>query len=291
MRERLAHEGRQIDRTQQTRAIVRQGLLATWVGRVDRLAIIEIVAGVDAVDKNHARLGGVVGGPHQPVPQFARGKCAVDPAFELQIPWLAGFHSRHEAIGHENRQIEIAQTARVCLRPDELLDIGVIAAHRCHHSTTARAGRHDGAAHGVPHVHETHGPGRIGANAGDTRAARPQRREIMTDSAARLQRERRLAHLVENGAEIIVDAAHDKAIEQRDGAAGAGTRQNASTRQKSEICHGAGECLRPALANFSATFFDARCRARHAPERIVQRRVGSLRCLRALETVFGLPDL
>ena len=71
-RERPLDQPRQVDRAQQAGAIGRQRLLAAGIGRVDRLAIVQVVAGVDAVDEDHAGLGVVVGGARDLVQQRAR---------------------------------------------------------------------------------------------------------------------------------------------------------------------------------------------------------------------------
>ena len=47
---------------------------------------------------------------------------------------------------------------------------------------------------------------------------------------------------------VVLDAAHDEAVEQRDAAAGAGAGQDATGRQEGEIRQGLGEGLLPALA-------------------------------------------
>src|SRR3546814_12025409 len=48
----------EVDRPEQAGAVGRQRLLAAGIGRADRLAVVELVALVDAVDEDHARLGG-----------------------------------------------------------------------------------------------------------------------------------------------------------------------------------------------------------------------------------------
>ena len=50
-REWVLNQAREVDGAQQAGAVRRQRLLRTWVGRADGLAIIEVVAGIDAVDE------------------------------------------------------------------------------------------------------------------------------------------------------------------------------------------------------------------------------------------------
>jgi hypothetical protein len=67
-REWAIYQARQVDRAQQARAIGRQRLLAAGVARRYLFAIPEVVAAVDAVDKDHAGLGIGVGRAHDLVP-------------------------------------------------------------------------------------------------------------------------------------------------------------------------------------------------------------------------------
>ena len=80
VRERVAHEARQIDRAEQAGAIGRQRLLAARVGRADVLAPPVVVHLIDAVDQDEARLGEIVGGGHDDVPHAPRRHGLVDPA-------------------------------------------------------------------------------------------------------------------------------------------------------------------------------------------------------------------
>ena len=69
LRERLAHEARQVHRAEQAGAVGRQRLLAAGVGGADVLAPPVVVHLVDAVDQDEAGLGEVVGRGHDDVPQ------------------------------------------------------------------------------------------------------------------------------------------------------------------------------------------------------------------------------
>ena len=51
---------REIDRAEQARAIGRQRLLPARVRRRNRLAVLQVVGGVDAIDEDHAGFGRVV---------------------------------------------------------------------------------------------------------------------------------------------------------------------------------------------------------------------------------------
>ena len=84
--ERIFDQTGQVDRTQQTRAIGRQGLFATWVRRGDGFTIMQVVRLVDAVDKNHAWLCKIIGGFHDLVPKIKRVHSFEHFAFEYQIP-------------------------------------------------------------------------------------------------------------------------------------------------------------------------------------------------------------
>ena len=70
--ERIDHELGEVDRTQQAGAVGRQRLLAAGVGGADVLAPPVVVHLVDAVDQDEARLGEVVRGDHDHVPQVPR---------------------------------------------------------------------------------------------------------------------------------------------------------------------------------------------------------------------------
>jgi len=78
--ERLLDELRQVDRAEIARSIWRQRDLAAGIGRRDSLAIPEIVHPVDAIHEKHARLGGLVSGAQNLVPQGAGRNGAHDTA-------------------------------------------------------------------------------------------------------------------------------------------------------------------------------------------------------------------
>ena len=198
LREGLAHEPGEIDRAQQAGAIRRQRLLPARVRRADSLAVGQVVRRVDAVDEDDARLGVIEGRAHDALPEIAGSHGAIDAPAEDERPVGVPLHGLHEWVGDEYREVEIAQPPRVGLGGDELLDVRMIAAQGRHHGAAPLTGRHDGAAHGVPDVHEADGTRGIRADARDRRPARPQRREIMPDAAPLLHRQRRLAHVLED---------------------------------------------------------------------------------------------
>ena len=77
--EGFTHEARQHHRAEHAGAVGGQGLFATGVGRGDLLQMAQVVLAVHGVGEEHTRLGRVVGGVQQRVPQHARGQGAVDP--------------------------------------------------------------------------------------------------------------------------------------------------------------------------------------------------------------------
>ena len=76
----------------------------------------------------------------------------------------------------------------------------------------------------------------------------------MTDAAALLHRQRRVFHARENGAEVVLDLAEHKAVEQGDAAPGAGAGEDASRRQEAEIGDGVVEARGPLIAHFLPPF-------------------------------------
>src|SRR6476620_6440617 len=73
----------------------RQRLLGAGVSSLDRLAVIQVVVAVDAVEEEDAGLGVVVRRAHDLVPQVARPHLAVDP---LPVGALAGLLGRGRAM-------------------------------------------------------------------------------------------------------------------------------------------------------------------------------------------------
>src|SRR5207248_2735334 len=67
------------DRAEAAAAVRRQRLLRARVGGLDRLAVVEVVVAVDAVEEENPRLGVVVRRAHDLVPQLARSYFSIDP--------------------------------------------------------------------------------------------------------------------------------------------------------------------------------------------------------------------
>ena len=116
VRERLAHEARQVDRAEQARAVGRQRLLAAGVGGADVLAPPVVVHLVDAVDQDEARLGEVVGRRHDDVPHAARRQRLVD---------LAAAPGRRHArrscsVRRPLAPDELRRRRRACARPGRI---------------------------------------------------------------------------------------------------------------------------------------------------------------------------
>jgi len=72
-----------------------------------------------------------------------------------------------------------------------------------------------------------------------------ERREIVADATALLQRLRRLLEAIENARNRIRHRSHDKTIEQRHLALAARTGQDAARRQEGEVVHQVAEALFP----------------------------------------------
>ena len=186
-------------------------------------------------------------------------------------------------------RLKLRSRAGIGLGVDEGLDVGMVAAQRRHHGAAPGAGRHDGAAHGVPHVHEADRARGIGADALHQRALGAERGEVVADAAALLHGERGFLDVLEDGAEVVLDAAHHEAVEERDGAARAGAGQDAAGGQEGEVGHRLGEAPWPSAR--------ARAWARPRPPpsppaprcRRCVRSSGD--AVRRLEAVFHVPDL
>ena len=88
--ERAFDQAGEVDRTEQTRSVRRQHLLAAGIGGADLFAIGEIVQRIDTVDEDHARLGRIVGRTHEPLPQRSSADGANDLAIEPKRPFRVG---------------------------------------------------------------------------------------------------------------------------------------------------------------------------------------------------------
>ena len=255
--ERIDHEFREIDRPQEARAVRGQRLLAAGIGGADGLRPPVVVHLVDPVDQDEAGLREIVGRGHDEVPHPARRQRLVDLARdqallvrhvapwhrairatriwrvvrevralglvlvarerERQLPFAVALHRLHELVGDQQREIELAQPAVLALGADELEHVGVADIEGAHLRAAAPAGRRHGEAHLVVDIHERQRARGVRARAGHIGAARPQRREFIADAAARLEREPRLVHLVQDVVHRVADRARYRAVDGRGG--------------------------------------------------------------------------
>ena len=284
--ERVSHQPGQVDGAEQAGAVGRQRLLAARVGGADGFAVVQVVAAVDAVDEDDAGLGVVVGGLGDGVEQGPGAQRAVDPAVEHQVPVAVGLHRGHERVGRQHGQVEVAQPPGLALGGDEVGDVRVVAAQGGHHGAAPGARGHDGAAHGVPHVHERQRAGGVGPHPAHRGAPGPQGGEVVADAAALLHGQGGLAQMVEDAAEVVGDVAHDEAVEQRHPAPGTGPRQDAAGRQEPEVLQRLVERLLP-----GARIGLGRGQGTRDPAPGVLHRAVHRRAVRRLEPVLGIPDL
>ena len=205
---------------------------------------------------------------------------------EDERPVLVAFDRRHESVGDQDREIEVAQPPRLMLGGDEGFDIGMVAPQCRHHRAAAGAGGHDGAAHRVPYIHEGQRPRCVGADALDRSAFWPQRREVVAYAAALLHRQRGFAQVTEYAAEIVLDVAHHKAVEQRHAAPSAGARQDPSRRQETEIFEHLVERHLPSLP----VILWGSQRAGDAPPAVLYRDIDRGAVV-GLQPILGIPDL
>ncbi len=247
-------EGGQIDRAQQAGAVGWQWLLAAGVGRPDRFAPPVVVQLVDAIDEDEARLGVVVGGDHDHVPQMTRLHPAVDAAGdqavvahdialvggpfapddllgvvqvqlglflevqrEDQRPFGVVLHRLHELVGDQQAEVELAQATVFALGADEFAHVRMADIEGAHLRAAASAGGADGEAHLVEDIHERQRPAGMRAGPGDEGAARAQGAEFVADAATGLERQPGLVDLAENLVHRVVDGAGNSAVDGRGG--------------------------------------------------------------------------
>ena len=149
---------------------------------------VKIVVAVHAVEEEDARLGVIVGGAHDLIPQVTGAHLAGDPQTVVALVEPPAFMSLfgsarcisstspsaldglHERIGDADRDVEVGQVA-VVLGVDEDFDIRMVAAQHAH-LRHGGAGRFDGFARAVEHAHVGYGAGRARLRALDLRALR-----------------------------------------------------------------------------------------------------------------------
>jgi hypothetical protein len=235
-----AHEAGEVDRAEAAAAVVGDRDLAAGIGRLDPLAVMQVVLGVDAVEKQHAGLGGLVGVAHDRAPQVPRPDRRVDPEPVL-APMRAGgdlclrrlgcvhqlerpvrLDRLHQRIGHADRDVEVVEPPGLALGADELHDVGVVAAQHAHLRAAPGARALDRGAGLVEDMHVADRPRGRAVGAAHPRAARPDRREVVADAAAAAHRLGRLAEgYVDAG--LAIDRVGDRiahrlheAVDQRD---------------------------------------------------------------------------
>ncbi len=252
--ERVDDETGQVNRTEQAGAVRRQRLLTAGVGGADRFAPPVVVQLVDPVDEDEARLGVVVGGDHDHVPQMPR----LDPPVGLaghqtvladdvavvarpfapehllrvaevvvglflevqrkdQRPFAVGLDGLHEFVGDQQTQVELTQTAILALGADELAHVRVADVEGAHLRTAAAAGRTHGEAHLVEDIHERQRAAGVRTGAGNERAARAQGAELVADAAAGLERQPGFMDLAEDVVHRVGDGAGHGAVDGRGG--------------------------------------------------------------------------
>jgi len=179
----------------------------------------------------------LVGGPL--APDDLGGVLDVDVALLLDVhrehqrPVGVGVHGLHEAVGDQQRQVELAQAAVFALGADEVLHVRVRDLERTHLRATAAAGAGDGEAHLVVDIHEGHRAGGVGTGAGDEGALRTQGAELVADAAAGLQGEAGFVHLLQDAVHRVLDGAGHGAVDGAGGRLvllGAGVGGNAAGR-------------------------------------------------------------
>src|SRR5262249_30757027 len=116
--------------------------------------------------------------------------------------------------------------------------------------------------------------------------ARPQGREVVSDAAALLHRQSRLAQMGEDPAHVVWDRPHHKAIEQSYETTAARTGDDPPGREELEI----GHCRVKSLGPKRGVALRGGERSRHAPPRILDRLVERLSG-RSPEPVLHVPNL
>ena len=110
LRERINHEARQIERTQEDRhhraaAVARH---RGWCRKSSRNRTAD--SAVHPVDEDHAGFCHIIGGVHDPLPQRLRLQQSCRRATKLKWPVIAcGFTAGMKASRHQHRDIEVAQ--------------------------------------------------------------------------------------------------------------------------------------------------------------------------------------
>ncbi len=192
------------------------------VGGADVFAEPVVVHLVDLIDEDEPRLGEIVGGGHDHVPQAARLHHPIDAAGHLPLvvgdvtlgrgpvaphhlggiievdvllfqlgghegegqgPFGIRLDRLDEFGGDQEGEVELAQAAVLALGADEVEDVRVTHVEGGHLRPAATAGGGDGETHLVVDVHEGQGPGGVGPGTGDVGPARAQGGKFVADAA------------------------------------------------------------------------------------------------------------
>jgi len=230
--ERRRDEAGQIDRPEKTGSIRRQHLFAAGIAGRDDFAMRQIVRSIDPIDEDHARFRRVIGGLHQSGPEIRGADRASDFAVEHQGPVRIRVQCGHEGVGNQNREIEIPEADRVAFGVDEGLDVRMVDAQTAHHRPAPLTGGHDGAAHRIPHVHETERTRGLRPDPSHESAGGADCGKVHADAAALLQGDGGFAQMLEDAVQIVRDDAHDETVEQGHGATSAGAGEDSSSGQE-----------------------------------------------------------
>src|SRR5690625_5235312 len=251
--ERVYHALGQVDGTQQAASVGRQGLFAAGISGPNFFTEPVVIPIVNLVDKNEARLGKVVGGRHDLIPQLTCGNLfvhlagyfallvahvvafqVIEPApdhffaviqgyriplliacaqRERQLPGGVGFDRLNKIFGNQQRQVELAQATGLALGANKFADVRVMHVEGGHLCTAATACRGDGETHLVESIHERQRPRSSGPRARHVGAFGAQRGEFVADAAAGLQSKPRLDVFVQNILHGILNRAGYRAVD------------------------------------------------------------------------------
>jgi hypothetical protein len=106
----------------------------------------------------------------------------------------------------------------------------MIAAQRRHHGAAPGTRRQDGPTHGFPDLHKGHRTGGNGSGAFRQRATGPQGREIQSDAAALLHRDRAFLQGLKNARDRVFDRPHHEAVKKCDVSRRSGAGLNPAAR-------------------------------------------------------------
>ena len=156
--EGVADEFCEVDAAETAAAVIGDRDLAAGIGRLDLLAVMQVVVGVDAVEEEHAGLGGLKGVAHDDAPELAGADGGVDPEAVValmravgdlggagaglvdKLELAVGLDRFHERIGHADRDVEVVELAGLAFGRDEFHDVGVVAAQHAHLRAAPGAG-------------------------------------------------------------------------------------------------------------------------------------------------------